>query len=294
VALALQQMSPSRLRRAVSPIARPIARRLRTGGSGGSPRRPSGWAIGPPDFIGVGAQRAGTTWWYGLVCDHPEVHRAVVKECQFFDPYFGTEFTSADVRLYQRQFPRPPGCVTGEWSPRYMHDFWTAPLLRRAAPDAKILVLLRDPLERYLSGLRHEFASLKRNVRPRRRRYVRAMEANDALERSLYGRQLARLFACFDRAQVLVLQYERCREAPAIELRRTHEFLGVEPRDELPTFVDQRAGRLHAPVQVSDQAVAEARRAILEDAATVDALVPEIDLDLWPSCRDRAPSRGLD
>jgi Sulfotransferase domain len=285
-------MSSGRIRRAVSPVARPVARRLRTGGSGGSPRRPSGWAIGPPDFIGVGAQRAGTTWWYGLVCDHPAVHRAAVKECQFFDRHFGTEFSAADVCSYQRQFPRPPGCVTGEWSPRYMHDFWTAPLLRRAAPDAKILVLLRDPLDRYLSGLRHEFASMKRTVRRRRRRYVRAMEANDALERSLYGRQLARLFAWFDRPQVLVLQYERCRQAPATELRRTYEFLGVDPPDYLPTFVDERTGRSYSPITVADEAVHEARRAILEDAVSLHALVPDIDLDLWPSCRDRAPSRN--
>ena len=120
------------------------------------PPRPRDWAIGPPDFVGVGVQRAGTTWWYRLLCDHPSIQRARGKEAHFFDGYFGREFSDSDVEAYHRLFPRPKGSLIGEWSPRYLHDFWTPALLRRAAPEAKILVLLRDPLQRYQSGLRHE------------------------------------------------------------------------------------------------------------------------------------------
>jgi hypothetical protein len=282
-----------RVRRAIAPVARPVARLVRTGGPGGFPRRPSGWLVGPPDFVGVGVQRAGTTWWYDLVCDHPSVHGGAVKECRFFGRYFAAGFSASDLRSYHRQFPRPPGSLTGEWSPRYMHDFWTPPLLQRAAPDAKILVLLRDPLERYLSGLRHEFTPSTRAVW-RWRGYIQAMAVNDALDRSLYGPQLKRLFDCFDRAQVLVLQYERCRAAPAAELRRTYEFLGVNPADHVPSFIEERAGRSYSAMEVPDAAVEAARRVILDDLVDVRALVPEIDLALWPSSRDRAAGRNPD
>jgi hypothetical protein len=175
-----------------------------------------------------------------------------------------------------------------------MHDFWTLPLLQRAAPDTKILVLLRDPLERYLSGLRHEFTSAKRAVRRRRRGYVQAMAVNDALDRSLYGTQLRRLFDHFDREQVLVLQYERCRAAPAAELRRTYEFLGANPADHVPPFIEERAGRSYPAIEVSDAAVEAARRAVLDDLADVQALVPEIELALWPSSRDQRSRRNRD
>ena len=57
------------------------------------------------------------------------------------------------VERYHRNFPRPAGGVTGEWTPRYMYDHWSLRLLRRAAPEARILVILRDPIERYRSAL---------------------------------------------------------------------------------------------------------------------------------------------
>jgi Sulfotransferase domain len=271
----------------VAPAVRPIRRRLRT--RGGFPRQPSGWVIAAPDFVGVGAQRAGTTWWYRVVCDHPMIQRVAVKELHFFDPYRTRPFSSADVWSYHRHFPRPAGSLTGEWSPRYMYDFWTPALLRAAAPDAKLLVLLRDPLERYLSGRSHEAAALRWAVL-RHRPYIDAMTANDALGRSLYARQLARLFEHFDRRQVLVLQYERCVRAPAAELRRTYEFLGVDAPDHVPEFIGEHAGRFRPRIEITKPELEAARRAIVDDVANLRALVPEVEVDLWPSCRpDGAP-----
>jgi hypothetical protein len=243
------------------------------------------WIVGPPDFVGVGTQRSGTTWWWQLLCDHPRVHEAVGKEIHFFDKYFARDFSDSDVRAYHRIFSRPRGSLTGEWCPRYMHDFWTPALLHKAAPEAKILVLLRDPLRRYQSGLSHELDVLERAVRSRRRGYVRAMDANDALSRSLYGRQLRRLFEHFDRAQVLVLQYEQCVENPRSELRRTYEFVGVDAPDHVPPFLNDRAGQSHPQVDLGDVVTEAARRIIRSDVAELKTLVPQIDLDLWPSCQ---------
>jgi hypothetical protein len=287
------------IKRVVAPVGGPVLRRLRSGGwiqpASRPPPRPRGWDVGPPDVVGVGAQRAGTTWWYRMLCDHPRIERAAGKETHFFDAFFESEFTSADVDAYHRLFPRPKGSLIGEWSPEYLHDFWTPQLLRRAAPDAKILVLLRDPLLRLQSGLRHELAIVDRAVRRGRRRYFGAMDANGSLARSLYSRQLETLFEEFDRDQVLVLQFERCVEDPAAELRRTYEFVGADPADHVPVALRERVGGANPRLELTDAVSDAARRIILRDATQLKALVPELDLSLWPSCRepDRAAASAV-
>ena len=70
-----------------------------------------------------------------------------------FDLRGGANTPSVDARRYHAFFPRPVGGKAGEWTPRYMVDFWTPALLREAAPSAKILVMLRDPFERFCSGV---------------------------------------------------------------------------------------------------------------------------------------------
>jgi hypothetical protein len=286
--LAMQQG----IKRVLAPVGGPAVRRLRAGGWVGPDRRPPpwprDWVIGPPDFIGVGAQRAGTTWWYRLLSDHPRIQRAAGKETHFFDGYFGGEFTGEDADAYHRLFPRPKGSLSGEWSPTYMHDFWTPGLLRKAAPDARILVLLRDPLQRLQSGLRHELAIVNRAVRRGRRQYFGAMDANESLSRSLYGRQLETLLEEFDRNQVLVLQFERCVQDPAAELRRTFDFLGAHPVDHVPDALSERVGGAHPRMELTDAVTRAARQMILRDAARLKALVPEVDLSLWPSCSELA------
>ncbi|HTY97786.1 MAG TPA: hypothetical protein VMB91_12145, partial [Solirubrobacteraceae bacterium] len=57
------------------------------------PQTPAGWRTGPPDFVGVGFQRCGTTRWYNLITAHPEVARPVaMKELHFFDRFYSGGF----------------------------------------------------------------------------------------------------------------------------------------------------------------------------------------------------------
>jgi hypothetical protein len=235
----------------------------------------------------VGAQRCGTTWWWRLLYDHPSIHLGAGKELHFFDGLFARDFTDGDVARYHALFARPAGTLTGEWSPRYMHSFWTPRLLRRAAPDARILVMLRDPLERYRSGLSHELARVGRVERRRRGTHVAAMCAADALSRSLYAPQLERILEHYPRDQVLMLQYERCVSDTTGELQRTYAFIGAEPADHMPSVASvQRRGpgaRRHA---LASETEGDVLRAIHADLPRLRALAPELDLDLWPSCRE--------
>jgi hypothetical protein len=252
---------------------------------------------GPPDFVGVGAAGSGTRWWHSLLLAHPEIapaqgrHRAL----HFFDGFCAREMTDADVAAYHERFPRRDGAISGEWTGRYMFDAWTPPLLRRSAPDAKLLVMLSDPIDRYRAVFAERLAKRSEGDR---------LYMADVVDRRSFGAQLARLHRFFDPERILVLQFERCRRDPDGEYRRTLEFLGVRdtafaprrlglraPAGLLGRFMPRRVGERLAGRPVAERAPAplwpdlEAalHTALDPDVEALRELVPELDLALWPN-----------
>lgn len=110
--------------------------------------------VAPPDFVGVGAMKSGTTWLQAQLLEHPEVFDIGQKELHFFDWFFETDFAEEQASAYVDRFARPSGMLAGEFTPRYMVDVWAPPLLAQVAPNARILVLLRDPVTRIDSHMR--------------------------------------------------------------------------------------------------------------------------------------------
>ena len=245
------------------------------------PRTPAGWEVKPPDFVGVGVQKAGTTWWYELVAAHPKVsHHARPKELHFFDQYWGEPFTDADVAAYARYFARPPGMLSGEYTPGYLSLFWAPAQLKVAAPDARLLVMLRDPVDRYRSGL-----SLAANAN---RGELPATRAKEAFRRGLYAEQLELLFEHFPPSQVLILQYEVTRDKPLPDLARTYEFLGLDASVVPETLTEERnpafGTRLAVPAEVREQLV----DSYTPDIKRLLPLVPDLDLSRWPNFKHLA------
>ena len=241
------------------------------------PECPPGWRTGPPDFVGVGAARSGTTWWTDLISRHPDVKRApgLPKEVHFFDAYWSGEFDDSDIERYHRFFPRPEGARTGEWTPGYMLDYWTPPLLRRAAPEARLLVLLRDPVERFRSGVSRAETRLTLGRRG-------VPSPNHAFQRGLYADQLCRLWAVFPRERTLVLQYERCVADPGGQLGRTFAFLGVDPGRAPSIDFARRVNPARGPkLRLRRDQVARLVHCYAAENARLAELVPEIDLGLW-------------
>ena len=144
-----------------------------------------------------------------------------------------------------------------------------------AAHQARILVLLRDPVERYRSGVLHR-ASLD----PERRK---TLIASDAIERGRYGTQMKRLYEQFDREQVLVLQYERCVADPVGQYRRTLAHLRVD--EHVPEDVQRLRGRSMAAGKepLWDDLLEGLRLTFDPEMATLAELVPDLDLGLWPN-----------
>jgi hypothetical protein len=233
---------------------------------------------GPPDFVGVGTQRSGTTWWFETLLGHPQIRgpKTGAKEQHYFDRFCRRPLTDADIRRYHRKFPRDPGQIAGEWTPRYMFDFWTPPLIARAAPGAKLLIMFRDPIERFRSGVPHRMSI---SEDPRREAVVA-----DAMERGRYASQLRRVLAAHDRERILILQYERCRAEPAAEYRRTLAFLGVDTAHEHAGFDKPRGTTQAAAKEPLWPDLVDALRATYEpEVAELAELAPEIDVSLWPN-----------
>jgi Sulfotransferase family len=258
----------------------------------------------PPDFIGVGALGSGTGWWHKLLLAHPEIRAPEDgrRALHHFDRFCATEMTDVDIAAYHAHFPRREGTITGEWTGRYLFDPWTPPLLKRAAPEAKLLVLLSDPIERYRATFADRLA---------KREGDETIYMADVVDRRSYASQLARLDRFFDPAQVLVLQYERCRRDPAGEYRRTLEFLGVRDTAFLPRRVLGRRAALAVAVARRLPLPGATRRKVAERAsgapeaqataplwpdleaalhtaldpqvARLDATVPGFDVSLWPN-----------
>ena len=242
------------------------------------PRRPPGWEAAPPDFVGVGFQRCGTTRWFDLLAAHPEVALPTpAKELHYFDRFHSGGFSERDARVYATYFPRPPGARAGEWTPLYASAPWIPPLLARAAPRARLLVLLRDPVERLLSGL-----TLATRVAARRRSQLSRYAPLDAFARGLYHAQLAHLLEHFERSQLLVLQYERCSREPAGELRRTYEFLGLGDPAFLPAL-EAHPRRQEQKAALDPATRAAYVEAYLPDVRRLAGEFPELDLALWPN-----------
>ncbi len=241
-----------------------------------APACPDGMTTGPPDFVGVGVPKAGTSWWFSLILAHPDVHGPAKKELLFFNRIFFERLrrqgcTDEDLRAYHQWFPRPAGAKTGEWTPSYLFWYQLPPLLRRAAPDCKVLVLLRDPVERYQSDISRKMPRRRlRNVRYR------------GLARGFYAAELAPWEQVFAPSEMLVLQYEACTRQPAEQLAATYRFLGLDD-----TF---RPPGLQAAVnktKVKRTVDAGFERLLVElyepDVVAVAARYPQIDLRLWPN-----------
>ena len=242
------------------------------------PECPEGWSVGPPGFVGIGAPRCGTSWWFRAVTAHRDVSymRGVQpKEVHYFGARGDRPLSAQEVADYHRYFPRSPGApLVGEWTPDYMYSPALPRQLEQAAPDGRLLVLTRDPVDRFVSGY-------MRGLRLAAARGIAGAETEIAsrnTERGMYFDPIARALDAFGRDRLLVLQYERCRADYPGELRRTHEFLGLDPdrgfapptRDprerSLPEDERMRLGELYAP-----------------DARRLAELLPELDFELWPN-----------
>lgn len=248
-------------------------RQWETGFDLAPPPPPPGEETGPPDFVGVGVPMAGARWWSELIADHPGVtqHEGLGMGRHYLSHFATRSFDTGDAERYHGWFPRRPRTITGEWTPTYLGDPWVPPLLRNAAPNARILVVVRDPIARLQLGLEESIDRRTANA---------GSHMAESIDRSFYAGPLRKLLDHVPADQVLVLQFERCIAEPAKELATTYRFLGLDD-DHRPAKLGRRRPSPDLPPL---DAGAEQRLIDLyaADVADLTTLVPTLDLSLWP------------
>ncbi len=226
-----------------------------------------------PDFLVIGAQKAGTTALYAYLRWHPAITGPSWKEVSFFDRHWWR-----GEAWYRGQFPlRPGGRLVGEASPSYLFHPLAPERARAVVPDAKLVALLRDPVDRAYSQYQHEVA-LGREPLPfedalaaeddrTRGEVERLMEDPRAFSRAwwdhtyaargLYAEQLERWLAVFPREQLLVVTTDELGERPGEAYASILAFLGAPPHElhDYPRVFD----RDYAPMEPRTRAALAAR-----------------------------------
>lgn len=181
-----------------------------------------------PDFIGIGVQRAGTSWLYQCLNEHKEIHLPA-KELHFFDRKYdkGMDWY---LSLFDKESQHK---VTGEFTPDYISCEFSMKQIAEHFPSAKLIVLLRDPFERAYSAynLHVTYGDDKGQT------FAEAIEEHPSfIEKSLYYDQLQRVFELFPKEQVAVYDFDDVAKRPLWLVQSIYEFLGVDSTFVPPQF----------------------------------------------------------
>ena len=218
------------------------------------------------DFMIVGAQKCGTTALAHFLSQHPEIGMAFPKEPHLFDsPKYSSDWIPEQIDERYRPFFDHCGEVSirGEATSIYMFLPEIARELKRYNPALKLIVLLRDPVERALS---HYYMEKSKGKEPRplwlallrepfrlhrckdARAYRSAMRVCSYRRRGLYSVQLRNLYRFFDRDRVLIVRTRDLGTRHDAVLRRVFAFLGVSDHVRIEpeiVFEGDRGGRPH-------------------------------------------------
>jgi hypothetical protein len=235
-----------------------------------------------PDFLILGAQKAGTTALYAYLRWHPEITGPSFKEVSFFDRHY-----AHGERWYRAHMPVRRSGVVGEASPSYLFHPLAPERVARMLPEARLIALLRNPGDRAFSHYQHEVALGREQLT-----FEEALAREDErmqgeLERMLadpsyfshawwnytyaargrYAEQLERWHAAFPREQVLVLLTDDLAADTAGTYRRTLEFLGVADRglESYPRIFEREYGEMDPDTRARlEERFAEPNRRLAE------------------------------
>jgi hypothetical protein len=232
----------------------------------------------------LGAQKCGTTSLYDYMVQHPQVLPAWEKEVHYFDLNY-----ARGERWYRSHFAKASALtgesgerITGEATPYYLFHPHVPGRLRSLLPDARLIVLLRDPVDRTISHYRHEVragretlslsAALEAEVGRIEPEYRRLLaepgyeapryQRYSYRKRSVYADQLIAYLELFPQEQILVLRSEDLFARPEPTLGRVFEHLRIgasfrppdlrarnvnRQRDEVPAAIRAELARYFAP-----------------------------------------------
>lgn len=182
-----------------------------------------------PDFFIIGAMRCGTTSLYRYLSKHPDIGLSRDKETDFF--LSKREFARG-FEWYAKQFQGVAAAarVLGEASPNYSkcNEFpGVAERIYRHVPDARLIYIVRDPVERFISQYRHQVSSGEITIPPAE--ILESTVGQHYLDSSRYYRQVMEYLRFFPRERILLLCFDDLRRHPQAVMQQVFTFLGVDP-----------------------------------------------------------------
>lgn len=196
-----------------------------------------------PNFLVIGAEKAGTSWFYERLRPHPEIFLPGVKELHYFNSRtsnleLNDHYTALGPEWYARHFRGAEGRkAIGEVTPMYVCDADAPARIRETLGTTRLICCLRNPVDRAYSHfwmarrkqhVEAEFADL---ARTRDERFI---------QRGLYGAQLERVVRALPESPLLVLVFEEVFADPTAALAQVCDFLGVGPLPDPQASVAER------------------------------------------------------
>ncbi|MFM2312342.1 MAG: hypothetical protein RLZZ04_1618 [Cyanobacteriota bacterium] len=212
-----------------------------------------------PNFLIIGAAKAGTTALYEYLQQHPQIYLTPTKETNFF-AFAGEiinfqgpgdealkDFSITDLNTYQAEFEQvTQELALGEACPSYLYFPQAAARIKQYIPDTRLIVILRNPVERAYANFLH----IVRDDRETHRDFALALQAEATriannwewfwhyIQVGFYGQQLQRYYEMFAPSQIKVYLYEDLKENAIATLQDIFRWLEVDD-----TFVPDMALR---------------------------------------------------
>lgn len=190
---------------------------------------------GLPDFVVLGAQKSASTFLQDQMDQHPQIEIAAGESRHFEDPDYSAGGVEALPKLFHLQ---GAGIVRGIKRPDYLGRSEVPERLALHIPQARLFVVIREPVARAVSSyyhyVRHGFAPLM----PLDQAFAALLDGSltpeyprsvEILTYGLYGEHIERYLTRFRRDQIMIFSQDLLIGDPAASLRRAFEFVGVDP-----------------------------------------------------------------
>ncbi|NVO23009.1 sulfotransferase domain-containing protein [Donghicola mangrovi] len=173
-------------------------------------------------FLGIGGQKCASTWLYNILMQHPSIRLSRRKEVDFFSYYFDKGY-----EWYESNFDNSDATsLYGDVSPSYLIHPNAPSRAFNYNSDFKIILILRDPIDRAYSNHLHEIK--KGHISIEKYDFTEGVKNNPLyLDQGRYGKHLERWLDVFPREQILVLFQEEIEENSLVIANQVFSFLGL-------------------------------------------------------------------
>jgi len=230
-----------------------------------------------PNCYIVGAQKAGTSSLYHHLVQHPQVHQSFLKEIHYFDGGIKPSINTYNngQQWYRAHFALKhqlsAGDICLDATPMYLFNPQVAQRIKQTTPNAKIIILLRNPTERaishYFHSQRHHFETLdiaaamtQESVRLSAAIHDKQYKAlsyrvHSYQARGMYVKQIETYRQHFSPKQLLILNSEEFFSQPNKILNKVFEFLNIDQAHQIPNVKSQNVGnnKTQVPPEVYQQ-----------------------------------------